>query len=255
MNIVMTFTRIRTILTLLLTVAFLNHGQAQEFRTINGSNNNLANPSWGEQGHQLPRITDIDYADGMNAPGGETRPNPRVISNTLFDQFGLVNDQLSLSDYVWVFGQFIDHDITLVENSPFEPAFVNVPLGDDWFDPFNGGEALIFMMRSAAIPGTGASSSNPREFANEITAFIDGSAVYGSTDERAAWLRSGYSGKLKTSSGNLLPFNTMNNEFSGEVDPDAPHMADDVGLTEKLFVAGDVRANENPLLYLSIPFL
>jgi len=53
---------------------------------------------------------------------------------------------------------------------------------------------------------------------------------------------------MKISAGNLLPYNTLDGELDGEIDPTAPHMADGVGNSPIHFVAGDVRANENPLL-------
>src|SRR4030095_16396656 len=55
-------------------------------------------------------------------------------------------------------------------------------------------------------------------------------------------------GKMKTSSGNLLPYNTRNGELNGAIDPNAPEMANDGGLQVKTFVAGDDRAAENPVL-------
>jgi hypothetical protein len=51
---------------------------------------------------------------------------------------------------------------------------------------------------------------------------------------------------MKTSAGNFLPWNTVNGEFSGAIDPNAPDMANDAGKTVKTFAAGDVRAAEHP---------
>ena len=216
-------------------------------RTIDGTENNLTNPDWGSAGDNLLRITDVGYSDGVSVPGGLDRPNPRNVSNVLFAQEGLKNDVRGLSDYTWVFGQFIDHDIGLTPDGN-EPAFIEVPRGDEWFDPGRSGNAIIPMMRNLFDPSTGTGPDNPRQHPNLITAFIDGSGVYGSDEERANWLRTFEDGKLKTSSGDLMPYNTVTGEIDSEVDHDAPEMDNPVGLTEKLFVAGDVRANENPLL-------
>lgn len=61
---------------------------------------------------------------------------------------------------------------------------------------------------------------------------MDAAYVYGSTPARAAALRAGDgSGLLKTSDGQLLPFNTEELPNAGGTRPD-------------LFLAGDVRANE-----------
>ena len=219
----------------------------QNFRSYNGSGNNLDNSTWGATHEPLTIMTDLVYADGMSAPTGVDRPNPRTVSNMLFAQDSLLPDVMHLSDYCWVFGQFVDHDITLTHTNN-EPAMISVPAGDPWFDPFNSGQVMIPMMRTEFMPGTGTSTNNPRQFPNSITSFLDGSAIYGSDQDRADWLRSFDNGKLKISTGNLLPYNTIDGEFGSAVDPNAPDMADDVGRATRLFVAGDVRANENPLL-------
>lgn len=216
-------------------------------RSITGANNNLQNPTWGAAHTPLRQFTAASFADGMSAPTGSNRANPRLISNLIFSQNGLINDPRSLSDYTWVFGQFIDHDLTLVPDGP-EPMPIFVPGGDPWFDPANTGQVNIPMQRSAIMPGTGTSVSAPRAFPNEITGFLDGSAVYGSDQHRVDWLRTWQDGKLRVSAGNLLPYNTTTGEYDGPLDPDAPFMDDPIGFSEKHFIAGDVRANENPLL-------
>ncbi len=79
---------------------------------------------------------------------------------------------------------------------------------------------------------TGTDAGNPRQQVNEITAWIDASNVYGSDAERAMALRTlDGTGRLKTSAGNLLPFNTQGLSNAG-------------GDSDSLFLAGDVRANE-----------
>ncbi len=223
--------------------------RAQEYRTFDGSQNNLSHPEWGATHQPLVRSMSNGYADSISAPGGLNRPNPRMISNALFDQSNSISDPRELSDYIWVFGQFIDHDVVATEGDPTEPANIAVDFDDPQFNP--GGVipgVVIPMFRSIASEGTGTDSNNPRNHSNELTAWVDGSAVYGSDFDRANWLRSFQGGKLKVSTGNLLPYNTTTGEFDGPVDPTAPFMADDVGFATRLFVAGDFRANEQPLL-------
>ena len=232
----------------LLTLSLLSVDmQSQSTRSIDGFGNNEANPHWGAVGDMQPRFSPADYADGISQPklGAEFgRENPRVISNLLFAQEEGIASDLLLSDYTWVFGQFVDHDIILTEGSHELLENIVVPEDDEFFQS----GSIIRMTRSEAAPGTGLSLDNPRQHRNNITAFLDLSQVYGSDEYRADWLRSKVDGKLKTSAGDMLPWNTTTGEFNSNVDPDAPFMADDTHSLFKMFVAGDVRANENPLL-------
>lgn len=219
----------------------------QSERPIDGYGNNESNPQWGAVGDIQPRFSPSDYADGISLPKiGEqyNKENPRIISNMLFAQEEIIESDLLLSDYTWVFGQFVDHDVILTENSNEPLNNIVVPNDDQFFAP----GSVIRMMRSEAAEGTGLSVDNPREHFNHVTAYLDLSQVYGSDEFRADWLRSKIDGKLKVSSGGRLPWNTIDGEFNSNVDPDAPFMADDTHSLIKMFVAGDVRANENPLL-------
>ncbi len=216
-------------------------------RSIDGTLNHPFS-LWGSAYSEVESKGPLAYEDGISAPAGKDRPNPRAISNAIFDQKGPANDPLGLSAYAWIWGQFIDHDIVLSPDVEDEHMDIPVPAGDPYFDPNGTGQVLIPMLRSVYNQNTGTSIDNPRKHINGITAFIDGSGVYGSEQPRADWLRTFTGGKLKTSEGNLLPFNTTTGQLDAEIDPHSPTMAMPIPHVNKWFVAGDVRANENPNL-------
>jgi hypothetical protein len=206
-----------------------------DIRSIDGTGNNLLNPLWGAAGVSLIRLAASQYADGIDDPSGATRPSARVISNTLAAQAEdteiLSANHLSAFAYLW--GQFIDHDLDLTTNSAANGTLnIAVPTGDPSFDPLSTGTQIIPMARSDYTGGV----TTAREQTNFITAFLDASMVYGSDATRAAALRTFTGGTLKTSAGNLLPFNTP-----GLANANDAHIFSD----DQLFLAGDVRANEN----------
>ncbi|MFN3149619.1 peroxidase family protein [Bremerella sp.] len=201
-----------------------------EVRTIDGTGNNLINPAMGSTDIAFIRIVDADYSDGVSKPAGEDRPSAREVSNSIASQSTSVINDRFLTDFVWQWGQFLDHDIDLTgEAVPHESLTIEVPTGDIYFDPTGTGAATISLSRSEYDPTTGTSIDNPREQINSITAFIDGSMIYGSDDSLAAALRTFEGGRLKTSAGNLLP-------YEGDVYDDSDGSV--------FFLAGDVRANE-----------
>ena len=219
---------------------------AQENRSIDGYGNNESNPDWGKAKTNLIYDVDNAFGDGISSPAGTDRPNPRAVSNTIFNQPTFVESNLGISDFGWGFGQFIDHDITLVDDNFSEPIMIPVPSCDEHFDPNCDGDQIIPMRRSLSDPLSGTDTENPRKVINEITSFADASTVYGVDLIRSNWLRTFAGGKLKTSNGNLLPFNTTTGEIDGEVDPEAPFMLIEGPPPARHFIAGDVRANEQP---------
>jgi hypothetical protein len=182
---------------------------------------------------QLQRIAEPDYSDGFSELAGINRPGPRFISNTVNHQEESIPNPLNASDFLWQWGQFLDHDLDLTDGTdPAEPANIPIPTGDPYFDPDGTGTQVMLFNRSIYDTSTGTDAGNPRQQLNEITGWIDASNVYGSDEERAnALRRNDGTGKLKTSRGNLLPFNTEGLPNAG-------------GPGDTLFLAGDVRANE-----------
>ena len=210
-----------------------NPASSSPFRSIDGSGNNQSNPDINAAHTPLLRQLSADYADGVAALAGPQRPSAREISNLVNAQTSSQPDLFHASDFLWQWGQFLDHDIDLTDGAdPAEPANIPVPASDPFFDPDGTGTVEIAFNRSLYDPASGTDTTNPRQQLNEITGWIDASNVYGSDAERAAALRTNDgTGRLLTSDGNLLPFNTDGLPNAG-------------GPSATLFLAGDVRANE-----------
>ncbi|WP_420411762.1 peroxidase family protein [Roseibium sp.] len=189
-------------------------------RSVDGSNSHETNIDWGATGQQLLRLTAANYTDGIGTVATDL-PNARAISNAVAEQTEDEPNSFGLSDMFWVWGQFIDHDITLTGEEGFEFSPITVPAGDSDFDPAGTGEAIIPFTRTGVVEGTGTDSA--RQYSNGITSFLDASMVYGSDADTAAALR-GDGGKLLLTEDNLLV------ETEGGV------------------LAGDVRAAENVAL-------
>uniref|UniRef100_A0A0K0E5C7 peroxidase n=1 Tax=Strongyloides stercoralis TaxID=6248 RepID=A0A0K0E5C7_STRER len=183
------------------------------YRTSHGWCNNLKNPSF------------VTYEDGFNIPrsfgvSGKPLPLPRRISNVINNEMLIF--QKTYSHLVMQFGQFLDHDITHVptETGPNgtnvdcspcnSPETVNrncmpieIPLDDPFFPPFikNNERRCLPFIRSLL----GNVDQGFRNQLNQLTSYIDGSSIYGSTPCETKELRLFEGGLLKFS--DLGPIN------------------------------------------------
>ncbi|XP_046565071.1 thyroid peroxidase-like [Haliotis rubra] len=227
------------------------------YRTADGTCNNVENSSWGAAGAQLARWLEPEYASGTGgnpralASDGSDLPNARSISNHVHFELSFLSVKHSVMVMQW--GQFLDHDITgtpvLTDNGsdidccdrtdsvlsdPDSPCFpINLPDGDFYF----GDGKCMNLVRSEAVSGTGTDSSNPRQQYNELSAFIDGSQIYGISDSEMAELRDTDSGSglLKVGTNNLLPEGDSDDCFLDTSDS-----------SNYCFKAGDSRVNVFP---------
>jgi hypothetical protein len=204
-----------------------DHGVASRGTySVDGRGNNPIYPNAGAAGSPLSRLTPADPSRAPGAAGNAELPNPRQISNVVLAAQRPKADPAGSSDLFWQWGQFIDHDMTLVPTADDTmghvdaQAPIDVPRGDPALDPKGTGKQEIPFTHSA----TEKDARDDEQQTNKLTAFLDGSQVYGSDAETASALRSYEGGRMKTSAGNLLPVNGDTGEF----------------------MAGDERVNEQP---------
>ncbi len=204
-----------------------------EFRTIDGSGNNPTN--LGTAGTTIVRKTPNGYGDGIGTPAGGTRKGTREISNLVNAQAQVFPNSDNISSYVWAWGQFTDHDMSIIKNAnPAEIFNIPVPAGDPQFDPQNRGNKTLPFQRSSWTFVNGV-----RTQINANSAFLDASQIYGNDNNRLKnmRLRDG-TGHLASSDGNLLPFNVTGLPNQPQSQPGKVINPAD------FFLAGDVRANE-----------
>ncbi|MDB5334067.1 MAG: heme peroxidase [Phycisphaerales bacterium] len=214
--------------------------------SANGSGNNVANPTWGTSGTDLIRLAAAAYANGVNSPALAGDLSARAISNLLNNQANPADpsqdvqtvDAKSLSDFGYAFGQFIDHDL---DHTPDGGASFPIPVATG--DPI--GPSSLPFTRSQTDPTTGTSTANPLQQVTTVTSYLDLSQVYGSSQTVADALRTFKGGLLKTSPGNMLPYDNTTYFTAAQIA--ALNMANDAQAVpqSQLFATGDVRGNEN----------
>src|SRR5438093_587735 len=217
------------------------------FRTLDGSGNNLRHPDWGRANTLYLRVAPTNYADGISSMANG--PSIRYVSNRVFNDIGQnIFSKDGVTQWGWVWGQFIDHDFGLRDERPAESA----PIGFDQADPLEGFTndlGAIGFARTPAAPGTGVST--PRQQVNTLSSYIDASNVYGVDRNRLEWLRVGpVDGDMSNNGPRLM---LTDDGFLPRVgargDPSTAPAMDLMGplagMPNNAVVAGDVRANEN----------
>ena len=180
-----------------------------EFRTADGSDNNHANPELNASaGSEETRIAPANYRPGTTN-GLIHAPNAREISNVVSSgPEAEASDPNGLSAWMYIWGQFIDHDLDHTFTDNVNHIDITIPAGDP-------------DLSGAKIPLTRFVTGDGGTAVNDISGWLDGSQVYGSDAAKAASLRLP-DGHLKTSPGRNLP------------------------IVDGGFVSGDIRATENP---------
>ncbi|XP_035678849.1 peroxidasin-like [Branchiostoma floridae] len=171
-----------------------------EFRSADGRCNNRNHPLWGSTEQPLRRLLDPVYDDDLMITrtagrDGTPLPSARLVSTTVHED--LRKSSPVNTHMVMQFGQFLDHDITLTPNfaegeeglrcpcdSTDERCF-NIPVPSD--DPDFSTPCLEFA-RSRSCPNEGCRMGR-RQQLNQLTAFVDASNVYGSSEEEMEALR------------------------------------------------------------------
>src|SRR5262249_1300815 len=149
-------------------------------------------------------------------------PSPRYISNRIFNDLGQnLFSENNISQWGWAWGQFIDHDIGLRDETPAEEADMAYDKHDQ-LKAYSNDVATIAVARTAGGRGTGRGKDSRRQQINSLSSFIDGSQVYGVTNARLDWLRTGSldgdpsnnAATLMLTPDNYLPRSTARNDAS-----------------------------------------
>ncbi|KAF6029143.1 hypothetical protein EB796_012540 [Bugula neritina] len=238
--------------------------QTASFRTIDGTCNNINRPLNGAAKTPLNRLAISRYEDGINKP----RTSPFLSSGSLKSARDVsvavhettTIDSTKFTHLLMNYGQFLDHDITLSPEAFEEVEHVRETCctlpKDEWTSaqkecfPISISNDAVFgpdvtcmeFFRSAPVPGLPMTQTKnvERYQLNDITAYVDGSQVYGSSNTKADSLRTFVGGKLNSSLHNgqeRLPL-AKDNPPSCSADPE----------NECHFDAGDVRNSEQAAL-------
>nr|AIZ68326.1 peroxinectin [Caligus rogercresseyi] len=215
------------------------------FRHPRGICNNLVKPILGAVFTPVQRILRNNYFDGFSMPrhakNGIQLPSARFVSSLITLRDSRINTQFTV--LLMTAGQFIDHDLVHVPvhqqtgnvpldccssqfgNNSLQCFPIAIPPNDFAFSP----RTCINFVRS--LPGPSIDClPGPNQQLNQLTHWLDGSQIYGSTEEELEALRSNTNGLLKVNptTGNLPP-DTSNSECIQSTN---------------CFLAGDSRVNE-----------
>jgi hypothetical protein len=157
-------------------------------RSVDGSWNDLANPTMGMAGTRFGRNVPVDHTwpDTANL----LEPNPRTVSRRLMTRDELIPATAG-NALIAAWLQFMIRDWFKHGPSPVEsPWTLTLDPDDDWPEP------PLLVHRTPADPTSPPDSDLPPTYLNVNTHWWDGSQIYGSSAEEQSFLRAHHGGRL-----------------------------------------------------------
>ncbi|XP_066525511.1 dual oxidase 1 [Hoplias malabaricus] len=213
-----------------------------EVQRFDGWYNNLAYHRRGTAGAPLMRFLPARYSDGSYQPLSAL-PNARIISNMVARGDSAQLSQRNRTVLSVFFGYHVALEIAESRRPGCPPEFMQIPVSPN--DPVFGSNTtrqnvLLPFQRASWDHETGKSPNNPRTQVNQVTAWIDGSSIYGSSSSWCDALRSFQGGLLSSGSDINMPKQSDNNFMWS-----APNPCTGQTGSEGLYEFGNAWANEN----------
>uniref|UniRef100_A0A7M5V0Z6 Uncharacterized protein n=1 Tax=Clytia hemisphaerica TaxID=252671 RepID=A0A7M5V0Z6_9CNID len=221
----------------------------KNYRRFDGLCNNLRFPTVGAINTPFRRVIWADYVDRrkVDTPRGfpGTKPSNIPAANKVSiaaftPQFVNAGNAGKLSTLFTTAGQFLDHDMTVsnhgkcnIKDCSSNSAF-KYPCFPIKFDDGTS-QCTPFVRAFAACQSASPRRRRQRQQVNTLTAFVDGSQIYGHNARLARSLRKlDGSGQLRTRRGDLIPLKRLTTPCD---------------LLVGCSLAGDIRADENIALH------
>ncbi|XP_035895474.1 peroxidase-like [Anopheles stephensi] len=258
------------------TVPFLSALQAQpqcpapptciksRYRTLDGSCNNLQNPTWGTPNRRYGRLLTPKYGDGISLPTvsvtGQELPNSRVVSLVAFGEQDIPDPEYTLANMQW--GQIMTHDMSMQaggtqskkhptrcctddgkligkERAPSSCYPIIVPEHDPAHSQTET-ECINFVrtLTDREDQCTPTHPSQPAEQLTTVTSYLDLSLVYGNSDQQNAGIRAFTGGRMAVVERDGYEWPPNN--------PNATTECENESRDEVCYLAGDSRVNQNP---------
>ncbi|GFG34861.1 hypothetical protein Cfor_10393 [Coptotermes formosanus] len=230
-----------------------------EYEGYDGFYNNLARPDLGAVDTPLLRRWPAAYKDGVYEPSGHDRPNPLDLSEQLLKGDIGTQSKTGKTALLVFFGQQVVEEILDAQRPACPPEYFNIKIPENHsYHTHKPNHSEIPVLRTRYDMRTGFSPNNPRQQLNEITPWLDGGLIYGTTKAWSDHLRLYKNGTLAphgllaTSHDGLFPdYNTMRLPMAN---PPPPSYHSDFAKmhetfkVERFFKLGNPRGNENPFL-------
>ncbi|XP_043490799.1 peroxidase-like [Polistes fuscatus] len=230
------------------------------YRSIDGTCNNIYNPTWGSANTRYGRLLPPNYADGIQEPTksitGEELPLSRIVSYTLFPSIPIKDNKYTLAAMQW--GQIITHDMALIEGTTqSHPHSIQCCTNDGYLihkgiadprcypiiipynDPYIKSLECMSFVRSITDLDRGCNLRNKPavEQLTSVTHYLDLSIVYGSTDQVANNVRARIAGRLRVDIRDNREWLPSAENKSAICNIDSQD--------EICYAAGDTRVNQN----------
>ncbi|XP_028307207.1 dual oxidase 1 [Gouania willdenowi] len=211
---------------------------------FDGWYHSLGSPRRGSAGSPLVRLVPAQYQDGVLQPLHEPLlPNPRALCRALTTGPAGLPSSSNRTVLSLFFGYHVAFEVFDSRLPGCPPEFMNiaVPKGDPVFDPQGSGKVLLPFQRGIWDKESGQSPSNPRTPVNLVSAWIDGSSIYGPSASWCDSLRSFSGGLLASGSEWNMPIQGRGrNKVWSAADPSTGEHG-----TNGLYELGNAWANEN----------
>jgi hypothetical protein len=170
---------------------------------------------------------DDHFSKGGNKGKGDDDDNFSKGDNKGRKGKGSKKNKNNLSSIVWLWGQLIDHTVTLGPTDHTDNLYVNITC-DPIYDKYCQGSTMTISRTKYEYDEYGSRQQN-----NVLSSYIDGSSIYGHKPERIKKIRKYQYGQVWLSDDDYMP--PINN-YNLENGPDN---------SPNFYLFGDIRGNEH----------